>query len=82
MFSNVLMNVQKKKCRSLSGTLSIDNLQDKAGCQNIKLGLQSYKYKAWVTNINLGLSNHKVKASKFFSTDIHKIQKSKRIKSH
>ena len=45
--------------------------------KNIKLGLQSYKYKTWVTNIKLGLSNHKVKASKFFNTDIHKIQKSK-----
>ena len=54
-FQMFLWTCKRKKCRSLSGTLSIDNLQDKAGCQKYKAWFTKlqilnlgYKYKAWV----------------------------------
>ena len=74
--------VKEKNVAVYQGHYQLTICRIKLVVKNIKLGLQSYKYKAWVTNIKLGLSNHKVKASKFFNTDIHKIQKSKLTKSH
>ena len=81
-FQMFLWTCKKKNVAVYQGHYQLTICRIKLVVKNIKLGLQSYKYKAWVTNIKLGLSNHKVKASKFFSTDIHKIQKSNLIKSH
>ena len=67
------MNLQKTMSQFIKDTeisekyLKDDNLQNKTKFQ---------KYKVWVTRYR------KVNASKFFNTDIHKIQKPKLIKDH